>query len=46
MTYDQAKMRIWNPETYTKSQLSAAAHFVLATLDASREDLRQAAYLI
>lgn len=42
LTYDRAKLRIWNPETYTPAEVRAAAVFVLASIDAPDEDVRQA----
>jgi len=45
MTYAQAKMRIWAPETYTRKQVAEAVAFILGTLAALREDLDQAAAL-
>ena len=46
MTYTIAKMRIWNPECYTKEQLREAIVFILGTMGARHEDIDQASLLI
>jgi hypothetical protein len=44
-TYGQAKMTIWNPDTYTDAEVREAAAFVLGTIGAKDEDCHQAAFV-
>lgn len=46
MTYTIAKMRIWNPECYTREQLREAIVFILGAMGARREDIDQATLLV
>lgn len=46
MTYTQAKLIIWNPDAYTKSQVRGAAVWMLARIGARREDIDQATNLL
>jgi len=45
-TYGQAKMIIWNPQSYPREQVREAAIFILGTLNARREDVDQATLLL
>lgn len=45
MTYDQAKLRIWNPQAYTSDEVRRAAILILSSLGASQEDIDQASNL-
>lgn len=42
MTYAQAKMIVWNHETYTRQKVREAVSFILGTLRAHPEDIAQA----
>ena len=42
MTYDQAKMVVWNHEAYDDAKVRDAALDVMASLRASSEDVLQA----
>jgi hypothetical protein len=46
MTYSQAKMIVWNPETYSKDDVRKAAVYILGTLEAEQEDIDQASMVI
>ena len=46
MTYDFAKMVVWNPETYERETVVAAALFLIASFGVSEEDFLQAASLV
>lgn len=46
MTYTQAKMIIWNPESYDRTKVRAAVVFILACMSARREDLDRAMGLV
>ncbi len=46
MTYVQAKMIIWNSESYSATQVRMACLHILATLAAQPEDLYQASMLL
>ena len=46
MTYSIAKLRIWNPEAYTRQEVHSAAIFILSVLDADAEDIPQAMGLV
>lgn len=45
-TYAQAKMTIWNPDTYEPAQVRDAAIFIQSRLDAKEEDLQQASFVL
>ena len=45
MSYDHAKMVIWNPEAYDKAKRKEAALIILSNLTAKSEDVQQASYL-
>lgn len=44
LTYTQALLRVRNREAYPVAQVAEAASFILGTLDASDEDVSEAAY--
>jgi hypothetical protein len=46
MTYTQAKLIIWNSSAYPKTQVRAAAAFILGSIKAQREDIHQAALVL
>lgn len=46
MTYTQAKMIIWNPDSYERSKVRAACVFIMGCLSARQEDLQQAYSLV
>lgn len=46
MTYARAKLIIWNPKAYTRFEVQRAAAYVLGSIDASAEDLAQAAAVV
>ena len=46
MTYTQAKLRISMPDSYSREAVKEAAIWILAKLDASREDIDQASFCI
>lgn len=46
LTYQQAKLRVWNPDAYSRAQVTEAATFILGTLGARREDVDQATNLL
>ena len=46
MTYTQARLRIWNPDAYTRQQVHSAAIFILSCIDANNEDIMQASGLL
>lgn len=46
MTYTQAKLIIWNNESYSKKEVREAAIFILGTLKAHKEDIDQAINLL
>lgn len=45
MTFAQAKMVVWNYETYDHEVVKRAAAYILGSLDASQEDIDQAYYI-
>jgi poly(A) polymerase Pap1 len=45
MTYDQARLRIWNPKAYAPDEVRRAAILILATFDVTQEDYDQACNL-
>ena len=42
MTYEQAKLIIYNPEAYPKGKVVAAIAFILAYLEATYDEIQQA----
>ncbi len=46
MNYTQAKLRIWNPDAYSKDEVRKAAVYIIGTIGARKEDLHQAYNLI
>ncbi len=42
MTYAQARLIIWNYETYPKAKVNEAVLFILSRLSARPEDIQQA----
>jgi len=46
MTYTKAKLIIWNPDSYTKADVRAAAIWILARIGARNEDIDRATMLV
>lgn len=46
MTYNQAKLRVWNNEAYSAEQVREAAIYILGSLSAKAEDVQQASSII
>ena len=46
MTYTIAKLRVWNPAAYSKSEIREAVVFILGCMSALREDVDQATSLL
>ena len=42
MTIAQARLKIWNPDSYTRAEVRDAAIWILARLSATQEDIDQA----
>lgn len=46
MTYTQAKMIVWNHDSYGKDEIISAAVHILGTINASVEDIDQAMMVV
>lgn len=46
MTYAQAKMIVWNHETYDYKKVKEGVVFILGCLNAKQEDLDQACFVL
>ena len=46
MTYPQAKMVIWNPDSYDAKRVREAAVWILGCIGPQREDVDQATLLL
>lgn len=46
MTYTQAKMIIWNPDSYSREKVRKACSYMLGSLNARQEDIDVAINII